>query len=233
VSDNAENANAETTPFEADAERAQSDGTPDAASSEAAPLTPEQVEELKRKAEESDEYLDLLKRTKADFANYQKRVEEDRRRWSQNAQREVLANLLMTADQCRVAAEKSATDESVESLRGALSLLWSELEKFLASFGVKAVDATGAEFDPAKHQAVHVIERDDVPDSTVIEEIVRGYEFNGQVLRTAQVVVSKKPKPPEPPPAAETGSGEDEAQPRSPDERPAADAPDEGPSSTE
>ena len=75
---------------------------------EPVPLTPDQIEDLKKRAAQSDEYLDLLKRARADFANFQKRVGEDRRRWAAQAQREVLSGLLSAADQCRVAAEKSA-----------------------------------------------------------------------------------------------------------------------------
>ena len=93
------------------------------------PLTPEQIEELKKRAAQSDEYLDLLKRARADFANFQKRTAEDRKRWAEQAKREILTGLLQTVDQCRVAAEKSGEDESIESLRGALGMVWSEMTR--------------------------------------------------------------------------------------------------------
>lgn len=159
-------------------------------------LTPAHIDDLKKRAREGDEYLDLLKRAKADFANFQKRVSEDRKQWAVQAKRELLAGILSAADQSRVAAERSGRDDSVESLRGALNMIWSELERFLEAAGVTAVPASGTEFDPAVHQALHVDERTDVPDATVVQEIIRGYQFAGQLLRPAQVVVAKRPKPP-------------------------------------
>ncbi len=162
------------------------------------PPTPEELEDLRLRAAERDEYLDLLKRARADFANYQKRVAEDRKRWGAAAQRDLLARLMSAADHCRISAEKSKEDDSAESLRGCIGLIWAELEKFLDSSGVKFVPTRGEAFDPHRHEAVFMQEREDLPDSTIIDEIRPGYEFGGQVIRPAQVVVSKRPKPPEP-----------------------------------
>lgn len=154
-----------------------------------------ELDELRRKASERDQLFELLLRTKADFANYQRRMEEEKKRWSAEAQRELLAKLLTASDQCRLAASGAGSDSSPESLRGAICMVWAELEKFLEGVGVKRIPAKGEEFDPAKHEAVHVEEREDLPDATIIEELVPGYEFGGFVLRPAQVVVSKRPSP--------------------------------------
>jgi molecular chaperone GrpE len=162
------------------------------------PPTPEELAELRRKAAERDEYVDLLKRTKADFANYQKRIEEDRKRWGAFAQRDLLARLMVAADQCRLAARKAETDTSAESLRDAICLVWSEVERFLEASGARPIATVGESFDPERHEAVSVSKRADVPDSTVVAEVRAGYEFRDLVLRPAQVVVSKRPAPPEP-----------------------------------
>jgi molecular chaperone GrpE len=163
-----------------------------------APPSPEELADLRAKATERDEYLDLLKRTRADFANYQKRVAEDRKKWGAVAQRELLARLMGATDHCRLSAEKSKADDSAESLRDCIGLIWAELEKFLDSSGVTFVPTAGESFDPHRHEAVFMQERDDLADGTIIDEIRPGYEFGGQVIRPAQVVVSKRPKPPEP-----------------------------------
>ena len=160
-----------------------------------APPTPEELAELRSKAAERDEYVDLLKRTKADFANYQKRIAEDRKRWGVIAQRDLLAQLMVAADQCRLAARKAETDTSAESLRDAICLVWSELEKFLKASGARTIATVGESFDPDRHEAVSVSQRVDLPDSTVVAEVRAGYEFGELVLRPAQVVVSKRPKP--------------------------------------
>jgi molecular chaperone GrpE len=161
----------------------------------------EWLAELREKAAERDEYLDLLKRARADFANYQKRMGEERRRWGLMAQRDLLARLLVASDQCRLAADSAREDSSADSLRDAICLVWAEVERFLDAAGVKRMETAGASFDPEKHEAVMVRMRDDLPDASIAEEIKPGYAFGDHVLRPAQVVVSKKPKPPEETPA--------------------------------
>lgn len=174
---------------------------------ELAPPTAEELAGLRGKAAERDEYVDLLKRTKADFANYQKRIDGERRRWGALAQRDLLARLLVASDQCRLAAEKAETDTSAESLRDAICLVWSEVEKFLQASGARLIPTVGEGFDPERHEAVSVSEREDVPDATVVTEVRPGYEFGDLVLRPAQVVVAKRPKPAEAEKPQVDGSG--------------------------
>lgn len=187
----------------------ESPAEPRAAPEPVAPPTPEELADLRARAAERDEYLDLLKRARADFANYQKRIAEDRKKWSAAAQRDLLARLMGAADHCRLSAEKSKDDNSAESLRDCIGLIWAELEKFLDSSGVKFVPTRGEPFDPHRHEAVFMQERTDLPDATVIDEIRPGYEFEGQVIRPAQVVVSKRPKPPEPETVSEASETSD------------------------
>jgi molecular chaperone GrpE len=158
------------------------------------PPSPEQLAELRKKAAERDEFLELAKRAKADFMNYQKRMDEERRRWAAFAQRDLLARLLAACDQCRVAARSAGEDDSAESLRNAIALVWSEIEKFLKESGVSPVETADARFDPHLHEAVFAQpSTSEHPDWTVIEEVKPGYMFGEQVLRPAQVVVSKRP----------------------------------------
>ncbi len=142
---------------------------------------------------ERDEFLELAKRAKADFVNYRKRVDEERKRWEVMAQRDLLARLLAACDQCGLAAKSADGDSSVESLRDAIRLVWSELEKFLKETGVSPVPTAGARFDPELHEAVFVQPSSEHPDSTVVDEVKPGYLFGDQVLRPAQVVVAKRP----------------------------------------
>ncbi|MHC4201328.1 MAG: nucleotide exchange factor GrpE [Planctomycetota bacterium] len=201
----------ETRPADADDAAAPAQA-PEVAAKDLPPPTPEELADLRVKAAERDEYVDLLKRTKADFANYQKRIEEDRKRWGAIAQRDLLARLMVAADQCRLAARKAETDTSAESLRDAICLVWSEVEKFLVASGARPIATVGESFDPERHEAVSVSNREDLPDSTVVAEVRAGYEFGELVLRPAQVVVSKRPKPveetePEQPQVDEPQSG--------------------------
>jgi len=200
-----EGAHAPDTPDRDDGAEVNSDGLTAEATSEheappapEGPPSPEELADLRKRAAERDEYLELLKRARADFANYQKRVAEDRKRWGAAAQRDLLARLMGATDHCRLSAEKSKSDDSAESLRDCIGLIWAEIQKFLDASGVKFVATSGEPFDPHRHEAVFMQERTDLPDATIVDEIRPGYEFEGQVIRPAQVVVSKKPKAPEP-----------------------------------
>jgi molecular chaperone GrpE len=175
----------------------------------------EMLADLKKKAKERDEYLDLLKRARADFANYQKRIEEERQRWEAMAQRDLLAGLLVASDQCMLAARKAREDESTDSLRDAMCLVWSEVERFLKNAGASVIPTVGRKFDPESHEAVSVTTRPDVPDSTVVAELKPGYSFRGSVLRPAQVVVSKRPSPAEEETSPERPKDEAGAEPSS------------------
>lgn len=157
------------------------------------PPTPEELVELRKRAAERDEYLELAKRSKADFVNYRKRTEVERRKWAALAHRDLLTRLLTACDQCSLAAKSAGEDPSVESLRDALALVWSELERFLKESGVSAVPTEGVRFDPNVHEAVFVQPSAEHPDSTVLSEVKPGYVFGEQVLRPAQVVVTRRP----------------------------------------
>jgi molecular chaperone GrpE len=62
-----------------------------------------------------------------------------------------------------------------------------------AGQGVIFFACVGQAFDPARHEAIEVVERSDLPDNTVLEEINRGCTWRGQVLRCAQVVLARNP----------------------------------------
>jgi len=176
-----------------------------AAAEAGAPPSPEEIAALCKLAAERDEYLDLLKRARADFANYRKRVDEERERWGLIGQVDLLSRFLTAADQCRLAADNACEDTSADSLRDAVRLVWSEVENFLSSAGVTRIPTEGERFDPHRHQAVQVVETSNAPDGTIVAEAAPGYEIADRILRPAQVVVSRRPRQPAPEPDAEAG----------------------------
>lgn len=152
-----------------------------------------ELEELRSRASERDEFLDKLKWVQAELANYRKRVEQDRGRWAEAGKRELLCRLLLTADQCRLAAAASGEDQSPESLRQALCMVWSEVERFLEEAGVTRIPVD-CEFDPEIHQAVQVETRPDAQEASILAEARPGYRLGEDVLRPSQVVVAKRPR---------------------------------------
>src|SRR6185437_7887708 len=83
---------------------------------------------------------------------------------------------------------------SAEQLRSGVSLIIKQMEEVLARMQVIPVPTVGAEFDPRVHEALGSVERDDIPDQHVAEEIRRGYKLREKLLRPALVRVAHNAK---------------------------------------
>ena len=83
---------------------------------------------------------------------------------------------------------------SAEQLRSGVELIIKQMEEALRQLQVTTVPAVGEEFDPRHHEALGSIERDDLPDHTIAEEIRRGYKLRDRLLRPAMVRVVSNPK---------------------------------------
>jgi molecular chaperone GrpE len=83
---------------------------------------------------------------------------------------------------------------TAEQLRSGVELIVKQMEEVLGQLHVTAIPALGVEFDPHVHEALGTVERDDLPDQHVAEEIRRGYKLHGKLLRPALVRVASNPK---------------------------------------
>jgi molecular chaperone GrpE len=171
-----------------------SDSTQAAPSSEKVELSNEEISELRRKASEYDELLDQCKRIKAEYSNYQKRIEKEREEWSKHAHREILRKILPVIDDLQRTRNACATAQNAESIREGIEILCTSAEKILDSLGVKAIKSVGEKFDPNLHEAILTQETDEFPEGTVISETEPGYLVGDNVLRPSRVVVSVKPQ---------------------------------------
>jgi molecular chaperone GrpE len=142
-------------------------------------------------AEAQDRYL----RTLADFDNFRKRVGRERDEGRRQAQEQVLREILPVLDNFdrALAAEPSRGDTG---FRAGMELIRRDFLKALERVGVRPFSAIGEFFNPQRHEAVARVERGDVADQTIVEEMLRGYLFHDRVLRPAQVVVAVEPAPP-------------------------------------
>jgi len=159
----------------------------------------EELEELRAKAAERDQYLDRLQRTTADFINYQKRQQRERERWNELALRDVLLKLFPVLDDIERALVTGQKEHDAEALLRGFELIRAKFLKILAEEGVTPLDAVGKLFDPACHQAVSFVEHRGLTDQTVVELARPGYRMGDRMLRPAQVVVSRGGPPPLPP----------------------------------
>ena len=150
---------------------------------DAAAATPplSEVEQLKAKA---DEYLDLARRAKADFINYQDRVRRDRQEWNRQAIEKFVTELLPALDGFSLA--KFDDPKLLEAVR----MLEKEFLRTLAKFQIVPIETAGKPFDPQYHDAVAM-----EPGGTAVEEVRRGWLIEGRVLRPAGVRLVKPAGP--------------------------------------
>ena len=166
----------------------------DADDSEAIEVEPEvrihalddEVDEL---ADQNAVLLDSLKRLKADFDNYRKRMLKEQTRILETAEADLVKKLLPVIDNLERALASASEGEAKglsEGVAMVLDLMLSVLEKE----GLEVIDPQGEPFDPEHHEAMMVVETSDCPEDTVVGVVQRGYRFNGLLLRPAMVRVS-------------------------------------------
>ncbi|HVN93890.1 MAG TPA: nucleotide exchange factor GrpE [Terracidiphilus sp.] len=158
-----------------------------AASSEVAPEQSE-LEQLKA---ERDRLLDRLARLQAEFENARKRAERERSEYREFAAGAAAEQFLPVLDNLELALKAQG---SAEQLRSGVSLIVKQMEEILEKMQVKVVPTVGEAFDPRFHEALGTVERDDVPDQHVVEEVRRGYKIRERLLRPALVRVAHNVK---------------------------------------
>ncbi len=144
---------------------------------------------------ERDDYRDRLLRTVAEFDNYRKRVERDRRELLEFGAADLLSELLPVLDDLeRALAATPAGDSAtaVEGYRAGVELIQRQLLDLLRKRGVSPIEALGADFDPHVHQAVASEPSDTHRDGEVIQELRRGYKLGERLLRPAMVKVASR-----------------------------------------
>ncbi|HZO60548.1 MAG TPA: nucleotide exchange factor GrpE [Solirubrobacterales bacterium] len=133
---------------------------------------------------ERDEYLELAKRTKADFENYRKRVAREAVEAEGRGRAELARSLVPVLDNLERALAAANPEE--DHLADGVRLVHDELVAVLARAGVESYSPAGEAFDPDWHEAMLTRPGE---AGQVLEVLEKGYRLNGQVLRPARVVV--------------------------------------------
>lgn len=137
-----------------------------------------------------DQLLDRLARLQAEFENARKRTERERAEFRDYATGTVVEQFLPVLDHFELALKASG---SVEQLRSGVELIVKQMGEVLRQLQVTPVPAVGEPFDPRVHEALGTVERDDIPDHYVAEEVRRGYRLRERLLRPAMVRVASNP----------------------------------------
>ena len=148
-------------------------------------------EEFDRLKAERDSLLDRLARVQAEFDNVRKREARERAEFRDYAVASAVEQFLPVLDNFQLALKSNGT---VEQLRTGVELIVKQMEEALRSLNVQPVEAVGAEFDPRVHEALEMVEKPDLPDHQVFDEVRRGYRIKDRLLRPALVRVASNSK---------------------------------------
>jgi len=145
-------------------------------------------EEKKR----SEEYLTRLKYMQADFENLKKRFDRELNETRKYCNERLIVELLEVVDELEMAVKSGSSSCSSKELVQGVKMTLAKLNKLLSNEGVCPIESVGKTFDPLKHHAVAKIEKDDVDDCIVVEEVRRGYVMKDKVIRPSIVKVAVK-----------------------------------------
>jgi len=140
---------------------------------------------------ERDQFYDLLLRKSAEFDNYRRRVERERREQADRTVVDLYLELLPIIDDLERALKAEAIGEQAETYRKGVELIYRQMLDLLKRRGVTRFDALGQDFDPNLHQAVVSEEAPDRRDGEIIDQFCCGYMAGERLLRPAMVKVAR------------------------------------------
>jgi len=147
-----------------------------------------ELQEVRTKA---DEYLDGWQRSRAEFANYKKRVEREQAQVYQTTTGAIVKRYLEVLDDLERALRNRPQNGEGAAWANGIELVYRKLQTILENEGVKPIQAEGQFFDPNFHEAVTLEESDGYESGQVIEVLQQGYMLGERVLRPAMVRVAK------------------------------------------
>lgn len=154
------------------------------------PLNPQ--DELAQAQRQRDEYFEQLQRSRAEFANFQKRLKSQADSDRIYAVGNLAKDLLDGLDNLERAAE-ALKGSAAAGISDGLAMVHKQLIATLGKYGVEPIAALGKPFDPNQHEALVRQPAADKPEMTVVAELNKGFKIHDRVLRPSQVAVSVKP----------------------------------------
>ncbi len=170
------------------------EAAPQAEVQEGQPLSREEIDKLEDELNEArlkaDEYLDGWQRSRADFANYKKRIERDQAQVYQVAVGSILKRYLDVVDDLERALKNRPQEGEGAAWAEGIELVYRKMLALLESEGLKQMDAAGQAFDPNFHEAISQEPSPDHESGQVIEVVKHGYMLGERVIRPALVRVA-------------------------------------------
>lgn len=171
-------------------EGAASTEKPQAETTAATPPEKDLQTQLNEALAKSAEYLDGWQRSRAEFANYRKRVDKERDELYQTSTVDTLRKILPVIDDFDRALSNVPPDKAEDAMIKGFSQIHRKLTSLLETSGVKVVNPVGEEFNPAFHEAIGQDESTDIPSGHITVVLQKGYLHGDKVLRPAIVRVA-------------------------------------------
>jgi len=140
-----------------------------------------------KKAQKNQDTQDQLKRALADYANLQRRVEQDKLQIADHFKSTFIVRILPVLNNLEVSLKVLAIEASAGSRQG-LEISINQFKKILQDWGVEEIKTEG-EFDPRLHEAIEVVEGKE--DNKITQVLEKGYRLGDKILRPARVKVEK------------------------------------------
>ena len=145
--------------------------------------------DVAKKDAQQIEYIDLIKRTAAEFDNYKKRTCKEKDAWCNIITADVVMEFLDVMDNLDRAVTM-ADKEPDSPLKDGLALVHREMKDVLKKIGVEEIDSIGEKFDPVKHEAVMHVKDENLDENVIVEEFKKGYIYKDRVIRHSCVKVA-------------------------------------------
>lgn len=149
---------------------------------------------LAAEQQKAQAYLDMLRRTQADFVNYKRRVSQEQTEGRVVAQRILMETLLPVLDDLRRALESVPPELVQHPWTQGILLTAKRLTATMQQLGVQQIGIPGERFDPLLHEALMTEVRSDMPEETIVRVTQPGYAFGDRIIRPAQVIVAHAPQ---------------------------------------
>lgn len=134
---------------------------------------------------EHEEYIEQLQRLQAEFINYRNRVEREKQEIIQNANENLILNLLEVIDNFERALD-SINDKKIKQ---GIEMIYNQLNKILKEQGLETIETKDKMFNPYEHEAV-LKEQSDKDENMIIKELQKGYKLKEKIIRPSKVNIS-------------------------------------------
>jgi len=137
--------------------------------------------------EQKDKYLRLF----AEFDNYKRRTSKEKIELIQTAGKDIVVSMLDVIDDADRAEKQMAQSEDINQIKEGIKLVFNKLRSILQQKGLTPMESINTSFDVEKHEAIAEIDASEKQIGKVVDEVQKGYNLNGKLIRFAKVVVGK------------------------------------------